>query len=287
MRMYMLLFSLVFLALSAQGQVTNPYFYEITKDGRISYVLGTMHKGVGIQELPKYVLDFMEKAEQFAGEGKADIEVVNFMIGYSNILNFAVGSLKKRNLPGNLSESLKRKLISYGVPKEIANLLRKDDLCSDWVWEAKYEYQRSRKFLDAEIESYILSEGKPQFALEDDEIREVARTKAWKNAGKTPKLPQRICLLKDLEKYSAEYFGHRLVSFDVEVQKYKNGQLEDEGELDLETFYRNEAWIPTIEKLHSKAVTFFYVGVDHLIAKGNIFDMLRARGFEVKKVEAP
>lgn len=50
---------------------------------------------------------------------------------------------------------------------------------------------------------------------------------------------------------------------------------------------RNRAWIPALEKIHAAGGAFVTVGVLHLIGDHDVLDLLRARGFAVRRAEAP
>jgi hypothetical protein len=257
----------------AQAQITNPYFYSLTKDGRTSYVLGTVHMGVGIQELPRQILDIMEHSPQFAGEMVFTLEDVRMMLepGYDKLLE---DFLDRNPNPGNLDNNQKQMLLSLGVPKEITDHLTLDSEGCLAVIGAPFYFNYSKTSLDFEIMSYVLSEGKPFLGLEDRSVRQ--------NAAKETEESE--CKIGNLFNLTIDqlldYRKQLLANFNA----YRNGTYPP-AKSDPQMAYRNQAWIPKMEELHAAAPTFFFVGVAHLNDEGNILEMLKARGFTVEKVQ--
>lgn len=73
---------------------------------------------------------------------------------------------------------------------------------------------------------------------------------------------------------------------EAKLDKLMNEQMEEEGKIrELLLTERNANWVPEIEKsLKGKKNVMFIVGAAHLIGKGSVIDLLRKKGFEVKKI---
>ena len=56
------------LATSACPSVTGAYFFEVTKDGRTSHILGTRHMGVGLEKFPAVVAKTLDGASVLVEE---------------------------------------------------------------------------------------------------------------------------------------------------------------------------------------------------------------------------
>lgn len=76
------------------------------------------------------------------------------------------------------------------------------------------------------------------------------------------------------------------VGDEAKLDKLMNEQMEEEGKIrELLLTERNANWIPDIEKsLSGKKNVMFIVGAAHLIGKDSVIDLLREKGYKVKKI---
>lgn len=50
-----------------RATIANPHFYEIRKDGRVSWILGSMHAGIEFDEVAEYIEGPLKQATLVAG----------------------------------------------------------------------------------------------------------------------------------------------------------------------------------------------------------------------------
>ncbi|MCB9092422.1 MAG: hypothetical protein H6620_07680, partial [Halobacteriovoraceae bacterium] len=123
--MFKLLFSFIVLFLTSYSysQVTNPFFYEVTYEGKKSYILGSFHIGIGVNEFPSMVMEKFKNSKTHAYEMIiADEDYLNTLkMIHENpdeaVLKRYDEDSKKKTL---LSVESQNKLMNLGIPKSFA-----------------------------------------------------------------------------------------------------------------------------------------------------------------------
>src|SRR3954464_15067085 len=103
MRAFALLLSLSF-AFSARAEVLqNPYFFEIQRDGQTSYVFGSYHFGLTLDDVPEFVFKALDSRPIFMSENDVAPDMnpsdqPTIDASGPPLDDFAIEQLKKRGL---------------------------------------------------------------------------------------------------------------------------------------------------------------------------------------------
>src|SRR5688572_17399465 len=76
-----------------------PFLYAIQKDGKTSFILGSQHIGIQLNQLPEYVVDFIKRKKLLIGE----VRIENSFVHITYHPEF------KNDLPDSIREGLKRR----------------------------------------------------------------------------------------------------------------------------------------------------------------------------------
>jgi uncharacterized protein YbaP (TraB family) len=264
-------------AVAPTGKV-KAFFYAVEKDGKTSHLLGTMHMGVDPARLPDNVYAALGKSKQFAME--------------TNIMDPSLLSSLQRDdgktLEDELGPDYWKKLETALGPQMANGLKNMKASTAAAVLELKglpmtqpMDLVLLQKGKDAGAEVIYLEEAKLQQKLLDKWLDARALKMMLDEADKGDN--------KNQEMLSAYESGDETVveklTFDKEAWK-QAGRDEKEFDQMLEELLldRNASWIPAIEKMIAKGDAFIAVGAAHLIGKGSVLELLRAKGYTVNRV---
>jgi hypothetical protein len=256
----------------------RPFFYKADKDGRTTYLMGTMHLGIEPARIPPVVLAEVDRARRFAMEADVtDMSLVTEMMRKD-------GKTLRDDL-GPEHWAKFEKLVGPGMaaglqgmkPQVAATLLEVQGLPMTESMDL-FLLNRARK---AGAEVSYLEEARAQLALLDklfdaaalkEMIDELAAGKN-KNAALLP-----VYAAGDEDKMAAMIVDRSSWS------SSSRSEAELEAQLEAMLYARNAAWIPGIEALHAAGGAFIAVGAAHLVGPRSVVDLLRGRGFTVTRV---
>ena len=257
----------------------HPLFWAVEKDGKTTYVLGTMHVGIDPDtRIPDLVWKKLDDARAFAMEtdlGKAaSIDVMRHDGGslhadlgdaYWKKLADALGSDQAQRLDG-MKPMIPATLLSMrGVPETPA--------------------------MDGALYGRAAAEHKPIVFLEPIEAEEAVLEK-WMDVRAVESM------LDDLpagEQHSRDMLAAYVAGDEQKIEALteaeradfkKSGRTDAEYDQQMEDllFARNASWVPELEELHAKGGGFVAVGAMHLIGKRSVLDLLRQRGYRVTRL---
>ncbi len=256
----------------ATSPITNPYLYEVTKGGRTSYLLGTIHLGVSLQELPAYVTTLIDRADTVIAEIVLPQQRAMLLLQENSIEKAAIEqSLQYRQTsPFSLVEQAK--LRCHGIPAAVVEAMGDDD-CRKVIF-APLLFPRL-SFLDVEISLRAYRNGTPQVAVDTEVILADA-----KRLHPTQDDQYSCSIKRDLLWQDPTVF--RKMSVDLTVD-YREGTKEFDG--DAQVDYRNRAWMPSVIQQMSSRSAFMAVGVAHLYGASGVIRLLESHGFRVRRVQ--
>ena len=264
------------------GGVKSPFFWEVKKEGKVSYLLGTYHYGVSVHELlcsevilkklhgsdlllteriQGDALSFAEKIDQIQRgiKPKKDEKLLSPELFLSNNAHFE--QLSSASQEFILQKNLPRNLSYFGFWGGLEIMCVKEVVGIDITF-----------LMDVEIQEIAQNQQIPLKALDEKS------------------------LIRNLDVYTAgdvEWSVERYPTWCNESIKenyfdYKNGYIS----LDMETDEsksvfkdRNEKWLSKFMSAHKQYNRIFLIaGYGHLIAQDNLIDMLRSEGFSVERV---
>lgn len=257
----------------------NPLLWSIEKDGKTSYVLGTMHTGVDpTTRLPDIVWKKLDEAKIFAMEtdlgGAAKLDV---LLKSGQSLKDLLGPEYWKKLEDALGVQEANRLIGF-KPMIPATLISMKGL-------------EQTPPMDGVLQGRALNQNKKIVFLEPIDLQAKVLEK-WMN----------IQALKDMlddvdgqqkrghEMYDAYVSGDekRILAINEEEHQdfIKKGRPQKEYDEQMEDmlYRRNASWIPTIEKINAEGPAFIAVGALHLVGEKSVLDMLQKKGFKITRI---
>jgi uncharacterized protein len=264
--------------------------WRIEKDGKTSFILGTIHLGVGASKLfPPMVWSLLENSSKLVIETDVEAAAAN----PESLLMLPEGQSLQKLI--SKSAWLKLKSEIDFIPSYELNTM------SPLFVAQLLQQQRMEK-----VKSKLIAEASAGMTPEipmDLEIlgraKQGAISVGFLESVETHSLalqPAPAKLEEAIHQTEAEWEAatvKQIIALKVMIENYKAGKTSDlnagiQGEssekMESVLFERNRNWIPGIEKFHSDGQTFIAVGAAHLLGKEGILKLLRDRGFTIKKV---
>jgi uncharacterized protein len=257
----------------------QPLFWKLEKDGKTSYLLGTMHLGVDpTARLPELVWQKLDEEPTFAMETdlsgadklavqRTDGTTLDQELGpeYWKKLEDALGAAQAAQLR-KMKPMIPATLLSMrGLPNTPA---------MDGVLHARAtNHHKKIVFLESlEVEATVLEKWMNTRALKDilDDL---------------PGTEQRSKEM--LAAYIAGDEAKLLSVFDAERERWKQKGRplsEYDAQMDDLLYKRNASWIEPIEKLHADGGGFIAVGAAHAVGPKSVLELLEKKGFKVTRV---
>lgn len=255
--------------------ITKPYIYEVSKDGRTSYLFGTFHIGIGVEQLPSWVTRLHRNAELHAYELKAyDFaiykEMVNFRTKPEDVIKKYV---KNKETKANFSEEEILKLEKLGIPRRASEQMDAK-VCANFYFRDLW-FKQPHNTLDGELMIYSQKFNRPVLELEDEALREEAEKLVEPSS----------CDVRD---YLSEEGVKAIDAVALEnINSYLQGEDVPESEFESgyeDVFYRNQKWMPKLEHAFATKRTFVTVGMFHLYGSEGLINLLRAKDYEVRRL---
>jgi hypothetical protein len=264
---------------SRAHQLLHPLFWSVERDGKTTYVLGTMHMGIDpAAQIPDRVWKTLDAAPAFAMEtdlsraGQLDVMrhdggSLHGDLGsaYWKKLEDAIGSDRARGVDG-MKPMISATLLSMiGLPQTPA-------MDAALFQRASDEHKRIVYLEPIEAEERVLEKWMDVRALEvilDDLPGSEQHAKDMLAAYVTGD-EAKIVALTDSERADFKKAGRTDAEYDQQMEDLLYG--------------RNASWIPELEALHAAGGGFVAVGAMHLIGPRSVLDLLRQRGYTVTRL---
>jgi uncharacterized protein len=257
----------------------RPLLWSVEKDGRTSYLFGTMHLGIDPHaRLPDVVWQKLDAAKTFAMESDiANAGGLNVMRSDGTTLRGELGEDHWKKLEHALGAKKAAQLDGFKamVPATLVSMRGLDDTPP----------------MDGVLHGRALNQNKPVVFLETIESAAAVLEK-WMD---TRALRQ---MLDDLE--LGEQRAKDMVAAYLSGDEARILALGDEGRDDFKRhgradaeydemmedllYRRNAAWIPAIEKLHAEGGGFIAVGALHLAGPRSVNELLEKTGYKVTRI---
>jgi uncharacterized protein YbaP (TraB family) len=265
------------LAELACPKVTGPYFFEIEKDGKTSYILGTRHISVPLSKFPPVVTDKLHHAKLAVFEVAPDDD--------------SHEKSKDLDLPAAIGPEL------WGHYRALIGAAEADTLehasPGTAVISMMVLYEDVSAFLDKQIQDevaqmHIPARGLETAAFQDGVLEDLLDVRMLKATIKSTKDRAELQehSQKDLHDYCAGTDDSPGMDADDRKDMIDAGYTADELDAMDEklVFQRNARWIPQLEKLFATGDVFVAVGADHLTGKRGVISLLEARGFHTRRI---
>jgi hypothetical protein len=247
------------------GTIPDLPFYEVELNGTVSYILGTIHFGVDIGELPKFVIGALEQKSIFVTESLDSSEKKSVVQD-----GFAT-------LSANTQELLKVR----GIGREDFNSYRPQTICKAYLyWD--YLKDNNSGVMDAQLERVARESGK---ILKELDVAQELTSKAIEQ------LFSPCGIESTISQYPPSIVSQLVrESVSKRAEQYKFGgerSLANGSGVPESTLERNESWLPLLVKMHSQGY-FAVVGAGHLdpFHPRGLLSLLRAKGFKITRVSS-
>ena len=266
-RWILLLFVFLFF-LGCSPSKPSPYFYKVEKDGKESYLLGTLHYGVSLYELPcnNHIVDKLKTSDLVFLEIVSDDNDRNNDEYFVNYFSPKGRDFKK--LSRSSQKFLKNKRISPAL-SYVGLSVALDLTC---VEEALGKSAKETS-MDSQVENLARENSISLKALDNKKLREPINDfygldYIEKQIAYYPACPAETEIL--IEDYKLGDVDYYITDSDDVNTKFDEVILKN----------RNEHWLKEFKKAHHDYDQIFLAaGLFHFIGKFNLIDMLNQEGF--------
>ncbi|MDB4958454.1 MAG: GumN family protein [Myxococcales bacterium] len=261
--------------------LAHPLFWSIEKDGKTTYILGTMHLGVDAEaRLPAIVWTRLDEAKAFAMETDlSDPGLAKDMAERHD------GGTVHKDLGDEYWKKLERAL----TPPVADRLDHMKAMVPATILSMRGLPETPA--MDGVLAAHAMNEHK-QIVFLEPAAKEAAILEKWMDARA---LKDMLDDIDGAEKHSqdmlAAYIAGDATKIEalsdeerVEFTKHGRSTQEYEQQMNELLYNRNASWIEPIEKLHGAGGGFIAVGAMHLIGERSVLDLLEHRGYKVTRI---
>lgn len=269
-------------------RASSPFFWTVTKDGKTSWLLGTMHSGWSAESLPIPIHRLFNTASRLVLEG--DVEQ------FSKDLQADRKLQEAKATSGNATTPLDQ-LISpaawqvltwdlYLIPPETLRQFKPEVAKLVYIYlRAAILTEEDPDCMDCDLEREAKAQQKQLVYLEG--YADLAPLR-------TPKVNPRDAA-KDLEHFLTNSPINLIKKNETYLNKlrlaYRQGDLKVVERLMSEDheFYtaliaeRNAKWLPKLDAVLAEGSTFVAVGVGHMTGPSSLIKMLEKKGYVIKR----
>ena len=268
---------------SGQAAITAPLLFAITRDGRTSYLLGTLHLGVDAKhQLPTWVWNYFTAATTFAMEADSSAPALQQAMFRSDgsTLRDELGDATWRRMTTALGEAAAETLNDLTVAMATVALALTG--------------LPATQPMDAAFAEAASAQHKPVVFLESITVQIQFGRKWLDTAALTAILDDFALVPQRNRELLAAYLRGELRGLSSVVRDGRSDFLRTGrpgGQYDAMMTellsQRNRMWVPVVEQLHGAGPTFIAVGALHLAGPDGLIELLNRRGFVVTQLKQP
>jgi uncharacterized protein YbaP (TraB family) len=264
----------------AKDPLTRPFLWSVEKDGKTSYMLGTIHKGVDAESrLPQIVFDKLDASPAFAMEtdlSSAGPEMQKIIECVGCSLKKELSPAQYKKLEDALGKATVDKIQSM-KPMVAATML-------------SLQFMPETSAMDSVLQGRAQRLKKKMVYLENaaDAANVLAK---WMDVRA---LKLMLDSLDDAKKQMGEMLDAYIAGDDVKLlainddEKSNALKVYSQAEYDQQQadmlYNRNAAWLPAIEKMHAEGGGFIAVGTLHLVGPKSVPEMLEKKGYKITRI---
>jgi uncharacterized protein YbaP (TraB family) len=264
----------------AKDPLGKPMLWSVEKDGKTSYMLGTIHKGVDAEtRLPQIVFDKLDAAPAFAMEtdlASAGPEMQKYIECVGCSLKKELTPEQYAKLESALGKATVDKIQSM-KPMVAATML-------------SMQFMPETAAMDGVLQGRAQRLNKKMVYLENaaDAAKVLSR---WMDVRA---LKLMLDHLDEGKKQMAEMLAAYIAGDEKGLLAINDGEKEkalkvytqaeyDEQQADI-LYNRNAAWLPAIEKMHADGGGFIAVGALHLVGPKSVNELLEKKGYKITRI---
>ena len=265
----------------AQASEKAPSLYRVSRNGVESLLIGTVHIGVGLDDLKEKpeILEAIRNSKQIIIEWPfSETEVTQFLENVSEALisNPEISGIKAGDV-GTLSPDEISRLVRIGVPEKVAVHLGEGH-CKVLMFSSVLFPKP--KSLDFEIAKKGYENKLPVIGLDSHELIEAANSA--ENLAAVKPAPKFSCSITEwLRNYSDSEFKEMGRKYATEP--YLSGTIAN-AKYNPQVAFRNQAWMLKLNTLLKEKSTIA-VGLGHIGGETGLIRLLEAEGFQVQKFQ--
>lgn len=264
---------------AAKDPLKKPLFWSIEKDGKTTYLLGTMHIGIDpTSRLPDVVWKKLDDAKTFAME--TDI---------SSAKGLDVLRKDGTTLEQELGDKYWAKLEDALGATDAARMRGFKPMIPATMLSLKGLPETAP--MDGVLHGRALNQKKKIVFLEPMELQAKMLEK-WMTARA---LKEMLDDVPGLEKRGKDMLAAYIAGDEAKVlaiteeeradfKKHGHTEAEYEEQMSDMLYKRNASWIDPIEKLHADGGGFIAVGAMHLIGPKSVLELLQNKGYKVTRI---
>jgi uncharacterized protein len=267
----------VALANKACPKVTGPFFFELTKAGKTSHILGTRHIGVGLAKFPDVVgttldaasLAVFELAPDDTSGAAAKDELLKKELGEKDWSHFSdlVGKDTAARL--EVAPADGAALAMMALYEDLSNTLESQlqeragnaHLKMIGLETSAFQDRVLANLLDLRMLKASIEQTKDRAEIEKDSVDDLAQYCAGTDDSPGMDDETRTKML---------------------AAGYTKAELDEQDETLV--YRRNADWIPKLSKLFEQDKVFVAVGADHLIGPRGVIELMKKQGFTVTRI---
>ena len=276
--MSLLLPCVVFSAFGAE--LSRPFLWKAEKEGKTAYLLGTMHIGFGVADLPEELFPFVDSSSRLFIE--ADLSSID-QSAMEQRMYYQGGESLDQFLSPAAWETLVKEIAV--VPADTLKKMTPGAISQGIVLPWAVSQLQLTGRMDFELVEYANSRSLSMGYLEDAEVQlglfdlftpELLEEEL--NSG-IPLLEEATTRLRNLyDCYRASDLGC--------IENITQEAFDESESLAISTKERNQSWIPVIESaLATEEQIFVAAGVAHFVLEGSVLEFLKRQGYTVEAVE--
>lgn len=256
------------------------FFWTAEKDGKVTYLLGTMHMGIDPEtRLPQIVWDRLDAAKTFAMEADiSDPKLASAVMREDGTLKDDLGDEYWTKLEKAVGPQLAAQMQGM-TPMGAAAMMSLKDLPKTSPMDGVL----LGRAINQKKNIVYLEEGALQAAI----LKKHMGVKALKMMIDT--YEKGAAQSKEmLDAYAAGDPDAILkITEDQKADSLKHGFSKAEYDAQMEDilYKRNASWIAAIEKMHTEGNAFVAVGALHLIGPRSVLEMLEKKGYKITRLE--
>ena len=259
--------------------VSKPHFYKIEYFGRTSYLLGTYHWGVSMDEFPAEVRERAEAAEKLIVELKPTAYDLQQSERCESNMDDCLIRLN-RNAAGRKMRKKYREAL-YPFLSEYALKRMKSYLDLDSAYLAWPALITEGGSMEMDLIRSAHNNGQDIIGLETIRERLNNIDRAIFNGQTRLRNTKLIDLAKDVYNGDLSWYEDKAQS----LSDYRAGKIETEYLDMLSMTYRNEAWLSRLLEELKTSETYIAVGYLHLYGNKGLLKLLRERNLRIERVD--
>jgi uncharacterized protein YbaP (TraB family) len=255
------------------------FFWTAEKDGKQTYLLGTMHMGIEPEtRLPQIVWDRLDAAKTFAMEADiSDPKLASAVMRESGSLKDDLGNeywakLEKAVGPQLATQMNGMTAMGAAAMMSLKDLPKTSPMDGVLLGRAINQKKAIVYLEEGSLQAEILKKHMGVKALKmmiDTYEKGAAQSKAMLDAYAAGD-PDAILKITEDQKQESLKHGFTKAEYDE--------QMEDI------LYKRNASWIAAIEKMHTEGNAFVAVGALHLIGPRSVLEMLEKKGYKITRL---